>query len=102
VNCFKRLLAVLGFSLLFTPLILVSQGYSYIDEAGNIHFVERLDQIPSRYKHQVLKPSPTIDPTQFHKLLKQKRKKTPAKKGTKTPTPKANKSKKNDRRKDAK
>jgi hypothetical protein len=82
------------FFLLGSLIALISQGYSYVDEAGNIHFVERLDQIPTRYRYQVVKPSPTLDPTQYYKVLKQKRKKATPRKPTKTPTPKATKPKK--------
>lgn len=32
--------------------------YRYIDESGNIHWVERFSQVPERYRNQLLKPTP--------------------------------------------
>ena len=32
-----------------------------MDSSGNINFVERVDQVPSEYRDQVIKPTPTPD-----------------------------------------
>jgi hypothetical protein len=35
-----------------------AQGFNYIDESGNIFFVDRLDQVPPRYQNQFVTPTP--------------------------------------------
>jgi len=92
VTLVERTLKVLLHCSLLLPLKIFLQGYSYIDEAGNIYFVDRIDKIPQQYRHQVLKPTPTLNPTQLYRLKKQKPKKV-IKNATKTPTPKGFKTK---------
>jgi hypothetical protein len=41
------------------PSRALAQAYRYIDEAGNIHFAGRVDQIPEKYRVQVIPPAPT-------------------------------------------
>lgn len=60
-----------------------SQSFRFMDEAGNIYFVDRLEDVPPKYRNQVLKPTPTPDP-------KLKKKRPPAKKVSKK-KPKAKK-----------
>jgi hypothetical protein len=36
-----------------------AQQYRYMDEAGNIHFVDSLSQVPTRYREQVAPSTPT-------------------------------------------
>ena len=65
--------------LLLFPLQSGAQPFRYIDEAGNIIFVDRLNQIPPRYRDQVLKPTPVpIYPKGYH---------TPRPTATPRPTP---------------
>ena len=40
------------------PAALFAQAFRYQDESGNIHFVDRIDAIPERYKAQVVPPTP--------------------------------------------
>lgn len=39
-----------------------AQSYRYMDDSGNIYFVERLAEVPPKYRSQVVPPTPTIDP----------------------------------------
>jgi hypothetical protein len=36
-----------------------AQRFRYIDNSGNIHFVDSLSQVPERYMSQVVPPTPT-------------------------------------------
>ncbi len=36
-----------------------AQQYRYMDEAGNIHFVDSVSQVPPRYREQVAPSTPT-------------------------------------------
>jgi len=42
----------------------------YMDDAGNIHFVDRLAQVPPKYKEQIVPPTPTpvLDKRQIAQL----------------------------------
>lgn len=35
-----------------------AMALNYVDEAGNIHFIDSLEQVPPRYKHQLVRPKP--------------------------------------------
>lgn len=91
------LLAVLLCSTFSVQMDLVEgQSYRYIDESGNIFFVDRIDQIPPKYRYQVLPPTPIPDPRYKPKQIKPTRtpkpKRTRKVKPTKTPkTPKEKK-----------
>lgn len=36
----------------------VAEDYHYMDSSGNIHSVESINQVPSRYREQVIPPTP--------------------------------------------
>lgn len=58
-----------------------AQVYRYIDESGNIHWVDRLDDVPYRYRDQVVPPTAIpVYPKGFHPK--------PTRKPTATPRPK--------------
>jgi uncharacterized protein YPO0396 len=57
-----RRLGVLSLVALFLGLsssVAYAQQYRYMDEAGTIHFVDSLAQVPARYKEQVAPSTPT-------------------------------------------
>ena len=68
-----KYLVILG---LVLPLSAMAQGVNYKDEAGNINFVERLEDVPVRYRPQIVKPTPTPDlsPRDQRKYDSEKRK----------------------------
>lgn len=76
------------FILCFSCLILVLREYSvaqsfrYMDESGNLHWVDTLDQIPPRYRSQVLLPTPYVT---LSAEEKRRRQVTPTKRPTETP-----------------
>ena len=37
-----------------------AQNHRWIDSAGNIHFSESIENIPKRYRNQVVPPTPTV------------------------------------------
>lgn len=39
-----------------------AQGMNYVDESGNIFFVDRLEDVPMRYRSQLIPPTPTLPP----------------------------------------
>jgi len=39
-----------------------AQSFNYQDEAGNIYFVDRIEDVPMQYRSQVLPPKPTLPP----------------------------------------
>lgn len=54
-------LGVLGaVSLWCAPLNSYAQAVNYIDESGNVHFADSVDQVPARYRDQVQKKKPAI------------------------------------------
>lgn len=67
---FKALLFVLVF-FVSIPLV-AAQSIRYIDESGNIHWVDSLQKIPPQYRDQVLKPTPA--PGSEKAALEQQRK----------------------------
>lgn len=86
-----RLLCVF---LLSIPLLVLqdamAQSYRYMDEAGNIFFVDRLQDVPFRYRNQIPGLSPTPDPALRgkkgkNKVAKPKPTKKPRVKPTKKP-----------------
>lgn len=60
------------------PFSCYAQSFRYMDESGNIHFVDSISEVPPRYRNQVLAPTPA--PTG-------KAKRTPKPKPTKKPKP---------------
>ena len=36
----------------------LAEGVSYVDESGNIHFASGLNDVPMRFRNQILKPTP--------------------------------------------
>lgn len=45
-------------SLLTFNTISEAQSYRYMDDAGNIHWVDSIKEVPSRYRSQVVVPTP--------------------------------------------
>jgi|GEM_PF-4227496 len=74
---FLLVLITLLFSILSRPAH--SQSFRFMDESGNIYFVDRLEDVPLKYRYQVLKPSPPPNP----KAKVKKPPKKPAKKKAK-------------------
>lgn len=54
---------------------LSAEQLSYIDGAGNIHFVDSVSQIPQRYRAQVVPPTPTpvIDANAVRQIEQERR-----------------------------
>ena len=71
-----------GLNNILIALLLVSavpcyaQSFNYIDEAGTVHFVESLSEVPPRYRDQVVPPTPiTMTPKEYKKYLSEIEKK---------------------------
>jgi len=45
--------------------------FRYIDDGGNINWVDRIEEVPERYKNQVIKPTPVYIPDGKGKADKQ-------------------------------
>ena len=63
----------------YLPSTASAQATSYLDESGNLHFVDSPSQIPERYRQQLTPPKPTVVTQKQYKVeLKewQKKKKT--------------------------
>jgi hypothetical protein len=54
-------LPLLGAALLSGGAV-AAQGMNYVDEAGNIYFVDSIDQVPQQYRSQLVPPKPTLPP----------------------------------------
>jgi len=39
-----------------------AQGLNYVDESGNIFFVDNINQVPMQYRNQFIAPRPTLSP----------------------------------------
>jgi hypothetical protein len=52
-----------AFALLMSlPSLAHAQGLNYVDEAGNIYFVDNIDQVPMQYRNQFIEAKPTLSP----------------------------------------
>ena len=49
----------LCFALLIMTQVSHAQSVRYMDNSGNIHFVDNLSDVPARYRQQVVPPTPT-------------------------------------------
>ena len=59
-----------------SPSISVAQTTRYLDEAGNVHFVDSPSQVPERYRVQLAKPTqPPATEKQYKQELKEWKKK---------------------------
>ncbi len=60
----SRLLALTAIvsQLWLHPSTATAQSLNYIDEAGNIHFVESLNDVPQQYRNQFIPAQPTLQP----------------------------------------
>jgi type IV secretory pathway VirB10-like protein len=77
-------IAVTTVFFLFAPCA-NAQSYRYIDEAGNIIFVDSISEIPSRYRYQVIPPTPVPVMDQktrakHNKMVEKRRREVEAKK----------------------
>ena len=54
-----RLLLVVG-SLFCLRAMDANAEFRYIDSSGNIHFVDRPEQVPEKYRDQIYKPTPVV------------------------------------------
>jgi len=52
-----------------------AERFRYIDEAGNIFWVDSLAAIPERYRYQVLKPTPVPDEATIRWMEQRRREK---------------------------
>lgn len=43
-----------------SPVGAVAQAVNYIDESGNIHFADSPEQVPLRYRDQVIRKKPVV------------------------------------------
>lgn len=73
-----RMSSAILLCLLLTPTILWAQPFRFMDEAGNLHWADSIDEVPFRYRNQILVPTPV--PTY-------KRGRPPPPKKTKRPKP---------------
>ena len=72
-----------------------AQSYRYIDESGNINFVDRLSDVPFKYRYQIIgTPTPSIGDGKHNKGKKIKDKKKKEKKEKKKKEKKEKKKKK--------
>ena len=63
-------LSIISLILLLTGNILFAETYKFMDSSGNLHFVERADQVPAQYRNQVpalVTPVVKLDPKQARK-----------------------------------
>jgi len=60
----------------------LAQSFRYMDESGNLHWVDSIEQIPPRYRSQVLLPTPYVT---LSAEEKRRRQATPTKRPTQTP-----------------
>ena len=56
-----------------------AESYRYIDDSGNIIFVDSISQIPPRYRYQVLPPTPAPEDLKSGKGKKKAKKQKPKK-----------------------
>ncbi len=51
-----------------------AQQFRYMDNSGNIHFVESINDVPRQYRHQIVPPTPTpvLDARQKKELQRAK------------------------------
>ena len=83
-----EILLVLAVLMACTAVPASAQSYKYIDDAGNIYFVDDINQIPYRYRNQILgdpTPTPVILDKQKKKAQKEKKKSEKKKKEKKLP-----------------
>ena len=79
----KIAFAIVVFVLTFlTARHCCAQSFRYMDESGNLHWVDSIEQIPPRYRSQVLVPTPYVT---LSAEEKRRRQPTPTKRPTQTP-----------------
>jgi len=62
--------------LISVPTAVIAEGIRYMDQAGNIHFVDRLAEVPEEYRGQVINVEPTpMTQEQYRKALQEYRRK---------------------------
>jgi hypothetical protein len=78
---YRKLLSKFKLVLCATSLLVVlcsivdAERFRYIDEAGNIFWVDSLLAIPERYRYQVLKPTPIPDEATIRWMEQRRREK---------------------------
>lgn len=50
---------VLSIIVLYPPQTGYAESFRYMDESGNIFFVDRVEDVPLQYRSQILLPTPT-------------------------------------------
>jgi hypothetical protein len=55
---FPRACLALLLCLLLLPTTLLAQPFRFMDEAGNLHWADSIDEVPHRYRNQILVPTP--------------------------------------------
>lgn len=65
---------MIGFLIVASALRAHTQQFKYMDNSGNIHFVESLNDVPRQYRHQIVPPTPTpvLDARQKKELQRAK------------------------------
>jgi hypothetical protein len=58
MNKLTGLLGITLLLLLHAPLAAQGQSFRYMDEAGQLHWVDSIQEVPRRYLNQVLAPTP--------------------------------------------
>jgi hypothetical protein len=82
MNTYSKL--VLSFFFIIVSSSVCAQSLRYMDESGQLHFVDSIYQVPPRYRNQVLVPTPV--PTGKARIVRP----TPKPRPTKTPRPPKN------------
>lgn len=54
--------AILVVCLITVPRETTAQSLNYVDEGGNIHFADTINDVPMQYRHQLIPPQPTLVP----------------------------------------
>lgn len=76
----KKLGTFIFLSLIFLNVSnLYAQTIRYIDDAGNILWVDRIEDVPMRYRSQVVKPTPVVEggaeSKEYREYLKEQKRK---------------------------
>ncbi len=58
-TCICRIFFVVLATLAFYSTAAIAEQLRYMDEAGNIRFVNKMNQVPRQYREQIVPPTPT-------------------------------------------
>lgn len=57
----RNYIIALGILTLFFTVNLNADSFRYMDESGNIHWVDRITDVPTKYINQVMPPTPSYE-----------------------------------------